>query len=250
MISDYATLYTAVTLPWPDLFVTVSGAHLYGFPSPDSDVDLRGVFVLPLPAVLGLDPPEETLTTMTEHTGRELDLVAHDLKKFLRLLLHKNGYVLEQLYSPLIVHSTPWHDELKDLARGAVTRHVYHHYAGFAQSKLKEFEAQSPRRVKTLLYIYRVLCTGIYLLRTGVVEANLLQLYPEFDLPFIPELVAQKSAEKAFLNEATLSTYQTTITHLQKTLVVAFDQTPLPDAPTNRPALNDFLIRVRQEMWK
>lgn len=29
--------------PYPLLFVTISGAHLYGFPSPDSDYDLRGV---------------------------------------------------------------------------------------------------------------------------------------------------------------------------------------------------------------
>ena len=40
--------------PYPLLFATVSGAHLYGFPSPDSDFDLRGVHVLPLREVVGL----------------------------------------------------------------------------------------------------------------------------------------------------------------------------------------------------
>ena len=34
--------------PYPLLFATISGAHLYGFPSPDSDYDLRGAHVLPL----------------------------------------------------------------------------------------------------------------------------------------------------------------------------------------------------------
>ena len=29
--------------PFPLIFATISGAHLYGFPSPDSDYDLRGV---------------------------------------------------------------------------------------------------------------------------------------------------------------------------------------------------------------
>src|SRR5256714_7112237 len=43
----------------------------------------------------------------------EMDIVSHDVKKFFRLLLKKNGYVLEQLYSPLIVHTTPEHAELK-----------------------------------------------------------------------------------------------------------------------------------------
>ena len=36
------------------LFVTVSGAHLYGFPSPDSDIDLRGSHRLPLNQIVGL----------------------------------------------------------------------------------------------------------------------------------------------------------------------------------------------------
>ena len=40
--------------PYPLLFATISGAHLYGFPSPDSDFDLRGVHVLPLEMVVGI----------------------------------------------------------------------------------------------------------------------------------------------------------------------------------------------------
>ncbi len=63
------------------------------------------------------------------------------------------------------------------------------------RNKLREFETESPRRVKTLLYVYRVLLTGIHLLRTREVEANLLHLYPAFDLPFVPDLIAQKAAE-------------------------------------------------------
>jgi uncharacterized protein len=38
----------AAAQPYPLAFATVSGAHLYGFPSPDSDYDLRGAHILPL----------------------------------------------------------------------------------------------------------------------------------------------------------------------------------------------------------
>lgn len=48
----------------PLLFATVSGAHLYGFPSRDSDVDLRGVHLLPLPEVIGLREGEQTQSRM------------------------------------------------------------------------------------------------------------------------------------------------------------------------------------------
>src|SRR5206468_2047559 len=98
--------------PYPLLFVTISGAHLYGFASPDSDYDLRGVHILPLRDVLGLDISHQTIERSGIHDGLELDLVTHDMQKFFQLLLKKNGYVLEQLYSPLIVRTTPEHDEL------------------------------------------------------------------------------------------------------------------------------------------
>ena len=102
--NDVAMLRQSVeALEYPPLFVTVSGAHLYGFPSVDSDFDLRGAFVLPLHSVIGIEKPDETVTQSLEQLGRTIDLVAHDIGKFLRMMLNKNGYVLEQLYSPLVV---------------------------------------------------------------------------------------------------------------------------------------------------
>lgn len=77
--------------PDPLVFATVSGAHLYGFPSRDSDVDLRGAHVLPLTALVGLREGEHTRGRMWEADGVENDLVTHDLGKFVRLLLRRNG---------------------------------------------------------------------------------------------------------------------------------------------------------------
>src|SRR5712671_684545 len=108
--------------PYPLLFATISGAHLYGFPSPDSDFDLRGVHVLPLKEVVGLQVGPETIEKSGVHDGLEIDLVTHDAKKFFSLLLKKNGYVLEQLLSPLVVHTSPEHAELKQIAGQCVTR--------------------------------------------------------------------------------------------------------------------------------
>src|SRR5262249_18852801 len=180
--------------PYPLLFATVSGAHLYGFPSPDSDYDLRGAHILPLDEIVGLDSGRETIEVSGIRDGLEIDLVTHDLGKFFRLLLKKNGYVLEQLYSPLVLHTTPEHEELKAIAEDCITRHHSHHYFGFAETQWKLFMKESPRRVKPLLYVYRVLLTGIHLMRTGEVEANLIRLNEEFKLPFISDLIALKLA--------------------------------------------------------
>ena len=68
----------AAQLP-PAVFATVSGAHLYGFASVDSDLDLRGVHLLPLTEVVGLRTGPETLQSGGVRDGVELDVVTHEL---------------------------------------------------------------------------------------------------------------------------------------------------------------------------
>jgi predicted nucleotidyltransferase len=235
--------------PYSLLFATISGAHLYGFPSPDSDFDLRGTHVLPLKKVVGLDIRHETVEDSRVIEGLEMDIVSHDLRKFLGLLLKKNGYVLEQLFSPLVVHTTPEHQELRALARGCITKHHSHHYFGFAETQWKLFMKEAPRRVKPLLYVYRVLLTGIHLMRTGEVEANLPKLNDEFHLPYIADLVARKLAgpEKSKLEGGDVTLHEAEYLRLRGELQAAHDSSRLPELPDDatRAALNDLLVRVR-----
>ena len=233
--------------PYPLLFVTISGAHLYGFPSPDSDYDLRGVHILPVREVIGLDPGQETIEISEMRGDLELDLVTHDVKKFFGLLLKKNGYVLEQLYSPLILHALPEHEELKTLAKDCITRYHSHHYFGFAETQWKLFDKERPRRVKPLLYVFRVLLTGIHLMQTGVIEANLVTLNQEFKLSYIDELIAQKLSgpEKSTVEDTDITFYQQEYELLRSVLEASFQASQLPEAPTNRAALNDLLLRLR-----
>ena len=112
---DFDLLRAEVTgHPYPLLFATVSGAHLYGFPSPDSDYDLRGAHILSAKESVGLLPKQETLEFSGLRDGIEMDLVTHDVLKFFTMLLKRNGYVLEQLYSPLVVHTAVLQKRLGD----------------------------------------------------------------------------------------------------------------------------------------
>jgi hypothetical protein len=233
--------------PYPLLFVTISGAHLYGFPSADSDYDLRGVHLLPPEAVLGLKKPEETLEVMSQEGEIELDLVTHDAKKFFKLLLKRNGYVLEQLYSPLVVATSPAHAKLKDIAQGCITRHHGRHYLGFARNQWELTLKKKPIRVKPLLYTFRVLLTGIHLMRTGEVEANLVRLNEDFSLPFLPDLLARKidGAEKATLEGADLSFFGREVELLTACLEIDMQDSTLPEAPSAFEALDQFLLDLR-----
>jgi len=233
--------------PYPLLFVTISGAHLYGFPSADSDYDLRGVHLLPLEEVVGLRTGPATLEKSGFHDGLEIDLVTHDAHKFFGLLLKKNGYVLEQLLSPLVVHTTPEHAELREIAKKCVTRHHAHHYLGFAETQWRLFQKEDPPRVKPLLYVYRVLLTGIHLMRTGEVEANLGRLNESFKLPYIPELIERKvgGTEKERLDQADLGFHQGEFERLRGELEEAQRASRLPEAPAGAEELDALLVRVR-----
>lgn len=237
------------TQPYPVVFATISGAHLYGFPSPDSDFDLRGAHVLPLEKVVGLEVRDETVEDSRVIEALEMDIVSHDVRKFFGMLLKKNGYVLEQLYSPLIVHTTPQHEELKSIARGCITRHHSHHYFGFAETQWKLFDKERPRWVKPLLYVYRVLLTGIHLMHTGEVEANLVNLNLEFRLPYIADLVGRKLAgsEESKLQDADIAFHESEYQRLRGELQKAHETSRLPELPDDitRTALNDLLVRLR-----
>ncbi|MGW0825626.1 nucleotidyltransferase domain-containing protein [Streptomyces sp. NPDC002845] len=232
--------------PDPLLFATVSGAHLYGFPSRDSDVDLRGVHLLPTAELVGLREPEETRSRMWDRDGVELDLVTHDLRKFVRLMLRRNGYVLEQLLSPLVAHTTDAHRELASLAPGVLTRHHAHHYRGFANTQLRLFEKTG--ELKPLLYTFRVLLTGIHLMRSGEIQAHLPTLIRETDAPaYLPDLIAAKAEQEHATAAVDHARVADDVERLHATLDETQALSALPEAPSAYDALHEFVVRVRLE---
>ncbi|MFF6782171.1 DNA polymerase beta superfamily protein [Streptomyces sp. NPDC012510] len=231
--------------PDPLLFATVSGAHLYGFPSRDSDVDLRGVHLLPTDELVGLREPEETRSRMWDRDGVEMDLVTHDLRKFVRLMLRRNGYVLEQLLSPLVVRTGDAHRELVALAPGVLTRHHAHHYRGFAVTQWRLFEKTG--ELKPLLYTFRVLLTGIHLMRSGEVLAHLPSLQQQIaEAPaYLPDLVSAKADQEHGKADVDQQRVAEDVERLHRVLDEEQALSTLPESPSAYDALHDFVVRVR-----
>jgi uncharacterized protein len=243
---DRRALAAIVEAGPPALFATISGAHLYGFASADSDVDLRGAFVLPVRDLLGLDLPDETWSVTDVRGGLELDWVAHDIRKFARMMVRDNGYVLEQLLSPLTVVTGDEHRELVRIGRGCITRGLYRHYRGFAASRRKLL-AEPGATVKHLLYAYRVYLTGIHVLRSGEIECNLDVLNHGPRVPQISDLLAQKRGgrEKEPLGAGEIEAHLPELDRLEAELEEAHAESALPLEPTTRPALEAFVVEAR-----
>jgi uncharacterized protein len=170
----------------------VSGAHMYGFPSVDSDLDLKGIHLVPTRTLLGLRPDTAPHDLTDVHDGVECDLTTNEAGSALALLLKGNGNMLERILSPFQLTSGEELSDLQDLARRSVSRAFVHHYAGFFRGCQREHEREPT--AKSLLYSYRVALTGIHLLQTGRLEANLTVLAPEHGYPDVVDLVALKQA--------------------------------------------------------
>lgn len=231
--------------PHPLLFAVVSGAHLFGFPSPDSDLDVRGVHILPLEQVISLHKPKQTIDLMRIVDGVELDLTTHDVKKIFELLIGKSGNTVEQVFSPLVLRTSAEHEELKAIVPQTLTVHHAHHYFGFSQRKWHDF--LNKRTAKALLYVYRVLLTGIHLMSTGQVQSNLVRLNEVYQLPYIDDLIVRKMShtEKGVLPDADMAFYEKEYHRLTTQLEDARDRSSLPQHPGGREALSDLLVRIR-----
>src|SRR6185295_5276478 len=85
------------------LVVYLSGAHAYGFPSPDSDFDLKCVHVAPTADLVGLRTQEGGAERIEEIDGVEVDYGSNEVGAVLRSALRGNGNYLERLLGPLVL---------------------------------------------------------------------------------------------------------------------------------------------------
>lgn len=233
------------------LFATLSGAHLYGFPDENSDYDIRGVHVAHIRDVLGFRGgcPETIEHVDGVDRPEELDLVSHEVGKFCRLLCKPNGNMLEQLYSPHVIVTSPEHETLKELAQDVLCKKLARHYEGFWLQQQARYSDKPWKKLRQLLYGYRVLLTGIHLMRSGTVQANIIELSPHANadrdhVVWVPPLL---DAKVRGLNEVPRRLAWNAVgeqENLARTLHEVAFESHLPDDPDPK-RINEFLVELR-----
>jgi uncharacterized protein len=223
----------------------VTGAHAYGFPSADSDLDLKGIHAAPTALMVALEPPADAVDFLGFFEGLEIDYTSHELGLAIRLLLKGNGNILERLVSPFQAIDSTSRTELTALALGSLSKRFHHHYRGFFGTV--RTQARKELTAKRYLYAYRSALTGIHLLEAGECVLDVSVLGPRYGFARVPELIAMKrgGAEKVAVT-GDVSVYEEDFAQLEERLAGAFTRSPLPmDAP-NTAALEDFLVRERR----
>ena len=229
------------------LVVYLSGAHAYGFPSPDSDLDLKCIHIAPTAALVGFEPPSPTFDRAEVIEEVEIDYTSNELSHALGGVLNGNGNFLERILGRSVLETSTDLESLRPLAQAALSRRYHRHYRGFAGSQQKALE-QNPT-VKKLLYVLRTALTGRHLLLTGELETDLQILAPKYDLGDIRALIeAKKKGERIEANPALLAEWKPRLAAICSAIDKASDESPLPEAPTpsSAAALEEWLVAMRK----
>lgn len=227
------------------LVVYLSGAHAYGFPSPDSDLDLKSIHIARTSALVGFDPPQPTYDRAEVLDGVEIDYTSNELAHVLSGILDGNGNFLERVLGATALAALPELEELRPLVRATLSRRVHRHYRGFAANQQKLLEKDPT--IKKLLYVLRTALTGTHLLRTGELETDLTRLAPAYDLPETTELVeAKRAGERVAADPSLLDAWRSKVAQACARLDAARDRSVLPEEPRDVEALERWLLAVRR----
>ncbi|MGD9909902.1 MAG: nucleotidyltransferase domain-containing protein [Candidatus Izemoplasmatales bacterium] len=227
------------------LFAVESGSRAWGFDSPDSDYDVRFIYIRRMKDYLRIDSPSDVL----EYAIMEnLDISGWDIKKTLILLKKSNPALFEWFSSPIVYYQTEYFDKLKLLSREFYDQKTmaFHYFNVFLTHYKKHIESKDIVRIKWYLYVLREIFSCKYVLdyneNPPMKFEQLLSIYPN-DLAMVPidHLLNQKRNSTTLKNvplEQGIEDYiLKSLDELPKRLATLIDKENQFDM------LNDFLFK-------
>jgi uncharacterized protein len=137
------------------LYACETGSRAWGFPSPDSDFDVRFIYRHNIDWYLSLSHKKDTI----EFMAGDLDVTGWDLRKCLMLLKKSNAPLIERFQSPMEYYSgNGFKREFRDLIESyySATAVFYHHYS-LAKKFWEEVKDKESFKLKNYFYLMRSL---------------------------------------------------------------------------------------------
>lgn len=146
------------------LLACETGSRAWGFPSPDSDFDVRIIYMHKKDWYLSLTEEKDTIDCFYENN--DIDISGWDLRKSMRLLWKSNPPLLERIQSPIIYKSDKeFHIGINSVARKTYSRiATIHHYLSMAKKALKEVKSANDYKLKRFFYALRASVACLWIL--------------------------------------------------------------------------------------
>ena len=140
-----------------------SGSRAWGFASPDSDYDVRFIYVRPAEFYLKLEKTRDVIEWQLDDT---LDINGWDLKKTMQLLHSSNPTLFEWNQSPIVYKTTDeWHRISEIINRYFLMKSGLYHYLSTAKSNYREFLKGEIVKLKKYFYVLRPLLACRWILK-------------------------------------------------------------------------------------
>lgn len=163
------------------LHAVESGSRAWGFASPDSDYDVRFIYVRPVDFYLKL---EKTRDVIELPINDLLDINGWDLNKTLRLLHGSNPSVFEWFKSPIVYKETEFSGEfINVMEHYFIAKSGLYHYLHMAEGNYREYLKADLVKIKKYFYVLRPLLACRWILRTGTPPPMLFSELVKEDLP-------------------------------------------------------------------
>lgn len=147
------------------LLAVESGSRAWGFASPDSDYDVRFIYVRPNESYLRLNRVRDVIEIPINEV---LDINGWDVDKVLKLLHKSNPTVFEWLSSPIIYQTSDFADQLKLIMRKYFSpRSAVWHYLHMAEGNYREFLRGDMVKAKKYFYVLRPILACRWILEKG-----------------------------------------------------------------------------------
>lgn len=149
------------------LLAIESGSRAWGFESPDSDYDVRFVYVRSPQEYLKLNPVRDVIEWQLDDV---LDINGWDLPKALKLLYKSNPVFFEWLYSPIVYRTSKQHAELKELSKEYFSQSkLFYHYWHMASGNYRESLQLPAVKLKKYFYVLRPIWAAKWVMEMGTV---------------------------------------------------------------------------------
>lgn len=163
------------------LLAVESGSRAWGFASPDSDYDVRFIYVRPKESYLKLEQVRDVIELPIND---ELDINGWDVDKTLRLLHKSNPTVFEWFASPIMYRTTDFAERFKSLMlRYFSSKSGLWHYLHMAEGNYREYLKGDMVKAKKYFYVLRPILACRWILEKGTPPPMLFSELMESQLP-------------------------------------------------------------------
>lgn len=163
------------------LLAVESGSRAWGFASPDSDYDVRFIYVRPEKAYLRLDRTRDVIEVPIND---ELDINGWDIDKTLRLLHKSNPTVFEWFSSPIIYQTSAFADQFRPIMQKYFSSKAgLWHYLHMAEGNYRDYLRGEMVRAKKYFYVLRPILACKWILEKGTPPPMLFAELVKSELP-------------------------------------------------------------------